>query len=94
MIVMCSSIAYANNPATKLLRGTTNLLTGWVEIPKNIYDRTVEEDLFKGVTIGAVSGFGMAVVRTGTGLYEVMTFPIPLPEGYGPILEPEYVFSE
>ena len=34
----------------------------------------------------------MSIVRTGAGIYEIATFPFPLPENYKPILEPEYVF--
>ena len=39
-------------------------------------------------------GIGMTIVRTGAGIYEVVTFPFPIPEDYGPVLEPEFVFSE
>lgn len=78
---------------TKLLRGVTNTFTGWVEIPKNIYDISVEENIFVGITKGTTQGVGMAVVRTGCGIYEMMTFPFPLPEAYEPIMLPEYVIE-
>jgi len=75
----------------KLKRGTVNLLTGWVEIPKNIYDTSVEENKITGFSKGLIEGIGMAVVRTGTGVYEIITFPFEVPENYEVILEPEYV---
>ena len=88
-----TSIATAQGRVEKLLRGAVNTLTGWVEIPKNIYDVTVEENGFSGATKGTIQGFGMAVVRTGCGVYEVVTFPLPVPDGYEPILYPVHVFD-
>jgi putative exosortase-associated protein (TIGR04073 family) len=85
---------YAQDPAKKLGRGVANILTGWVELPKNIYETSVEENVLSGLTMGLAKGVGMTIVRTGAGLYETVTFPFPIPEDYQPVLEPEYVFSE
>ena len=85
---------YAQDPAKKLGRGIANVLTGWVELPKNIYDTSVEENVLSGLTMGLAKGVGMTIVRTGAGIYETVTFPFPIPEDYQPVLEPEYVFSE
>ena len=85
---------YAQDPAKKLGRGLANILTGWVELPKNIYDTSVEENVLSGLTMGLAKGVGMTIVRTGAGVYEAVTFPFPIPEDYAPVLEPEFVFSE
>jgi len=85
---------YAQDPAKKLGRGLGNILTGWVELPKNIYDTSVEENVLAGITMGLMKGVGMTIVRTGAGVYETVTFPFPIPEDYQPVLEPEFVFSE
>ena len=85
---------YAQDPAKKLGRGLANILTGWVELPKNIYDTSVEENVLSGLTMGLAKGVGMTIVRTGAGVYEAVTFPFPIPEDYQPVLEPEFVFSE
>jgi putative exosortase-associated protein (TIGR04073 family) len=82
----------ADDPFTKLGRGVANALTGWVELPKNIYSTTIEENALSGMTLGLAKGAGMSIVRTSTGIFEVATFPFPLPEDYKPVLEPEYVF--
>lgn len=87
-----AAVCYAQDPFTKLGRGVANTLTGWVELPKNVYDTSVNDNAFAGITLGLAKGIGMGLVRTGAGLYEVVTFPFPLPENYRPILEPEYVF--
>ena len=94
MILAVASTSYAQDPAKKLGRGLANILTGWIELPKNIYDVSVEENPLAGLTIGLAKGIGMTIVRTGAGIYEVVTFPFPIPEDYGPVLEPEFVFSE
>jgi len=70
----------------KLGRGAANTLGGWMEIPLNAGKRSSKVDtagsFFAGLGIGAFKG----LVRTGVGLYEVVTFWLPLPEHYAPIL--------
>ncbi len=94
MVLALATVSYAQDPAKKLGRGLANILTGWIELPKNIYDTSVEDNPLAGLTIGLAKGIGMTIVRTGAGIYEVVTFPFPIPEDYGPVLEPEFVFSE
>ena len=91
-LLTVATVCFASDPFTKLGRGVANTLTGWVEIPENIYKTSVDENAFAGVTLGLAKGAGMTIVRTGAGIYEITTFPFPLPEDYKPILEPEYVF--
>lgn len=83
---------YAQDPFTKLGRGVANTLTGWVEVPKNICSTSTEENVLSGITLGTIKGLGLGLLRTGAGIYDIVTFPFPLPEGYRPFLEPEYVF--
>ncbi len=92
MVLAVATVSYAQDPAKKLGRGLANILTGWIELPKNIYDTSVEDNPLAGLTIGLAKGIGMTIVRTGAGIYEVVTFPFPIPEDYGPVLEPEFVF--
>lgn len=89
-----SSVGYAETAIKKLGRGLANILTGWIELPKNIYETSVEQNIFAGITLGTAKGIGMTVIRTGAGVYDAITFPFPIPEDYEPLLEPEYVLSE
>ncbi len=89
LILMTAGVCFAQDAFTKLGRGVANTLTGWVELPKNIYSTSVEDNAFAGMTLGLAKGAGMTLVRTSAGIYEVATFPFPLPENYRPILEPE-----
>jgi len=79
----------------KLGRGIVNIATGWVELPKNIYDTSVEtNNPLMGITYGTLKGVGMTVVRTGAGIYDTATFLFPVPQDYQAILKPEFVFEE
>ena len=94
MVINIVNACYAQDMGKKVYRGLANILTGWVELPKNIYDTSVEDNPLSGLTIGLAKGVGMTIVRTGAGVYETVTFPFPIPEGYAPVLEPEFVFNK
>ena len=93
MILNIASVCYAQNMGRKLCRGVANIATGWIEIPKNMYDTSIKENIVTGLTLGAVKGAAMTFVRTGFGIYDTLTFLLPIPEGYNPLLEPEFVFG-
>ena len=75
--------------ARKLWRGTINTFTGWVEVPIQMAEHD-KGNGWKGTLTGLGRGFLFAVGRTTTGIYEMVTFPIPIPEDYRPILYPEH----
>ena len=77
----------------KLTRGLLNILTGWVEIPKRSVESTRASGLGVGVTWGLLRGAGYGFVRTVGGVYDVITFPVPVPSGYRPLMRPAYVFT-
>jgi len=63
-----------------------------MELPKNIYETSIEENISKGITVGVIKGLGMSFIRTGAGVYEMVTFFAPIPDGYEPVLNPETIF--
>lgn len=75
----------------KLGRGLVNILTGWIEIPKNIAKSWRETDPFTGFIVGGIKGIGWGFARTMVGVYETVTFPFPIPRDYEPLMEPEYI---
>ncbi len=79
---------------TKLTRGATNTVTGWVEIPKRINETGNTSGWLAGFTWGLMRGLGYGFTRTAAGLYELVTFPFPAPPGYEPVIQPEYVFTD
>lgn len=79
---------------TKLGRGAVNVVTGWVEIPKRIYETSAMQGNAAGWTWGLLRGLGYGFVRTAAGFYEVVTFPVPQPADYASVIHPEYVFVD
>ncbi len=78
---------------TKLGRGLANIFGGWAEVPKEFYARSKDSDTLGAILFTApVVGIAKAVGRTTVGFFETATFFLPIPEDYGPIVEPEYVF--
>ena len=67
-------------------RGASNFLGGWLEIPYNIQMRFNKSDTGGSLFTGIAHGLLRACVRTGVGAYELVTFFLPYPENFAPIL--------
>ena len=78
----------------KLFRGIMNAATGWMEIPKQMSVTWQASGAGVGSSWGFIKGIGFAVARSVAGAYEIVTFPLPIPDGYRPIMQPEYVISD
>jgi putative exosortase-associated protein (TIGR04073 family) len=79
---------------TKLGRGLSNILFGWAEIPVT-FDKKLKQGRPLGYLVGVVPvlGTARAVMRTTTGVFEVVTFPLSDRDvNYEAIIEPEYLF--
>ena len=85
--------AHLYTAGDKLVRGLANFFTGFLEVPRNITITTNEDSVLMGWTVGLGKGLGFTALRMGAGLYEVVTFPFPLPENYEPIVHPEFVWE-
>ena len=76
----------------KLGRGVSNVLLGWVEVPRGIESVGKESGFAASTTWGVLQGAGSALLRTGAGVLEVVTFPFPTPsKDDDPLVEPEYI---
>jgi putative exosortase-associated protein (TIGR04073 family) len=84
----------AGQIAHKFVRGVANTVTGWVEMPKQMYLKTTQGPPVIGTLQGIMEGVGLGFARTTAGLYEIATFPIPLPMHYEPLFRPEYVWQD
>ena len=91
------SAARAQDPIHKMGRGVVNVLTGWLELPKQIHLGRQEENPLTGLGWGIVKGVGMTVLRSGVGIYETVTFPIPHPKDFASPYEqmelPDYAWE-
>ncbi len=70
----------------KLGRGVSNALFGWLEIPATMSERYEERNTGGSLLAGAAHGVVRGVVRTGVGVYEAVTFFLPYPKDFAPIL--------
>jgi putative exosortase-associated protein (TIGR04073 family) len=78
------------NAMRKLFRGFANVLFGIVEVPNQVTKTTAAHGGGAGVTYGVGKGFARWIGREVTGVYDVITFPVPFPHGYKPIMKPEF----
>jgi len=78
----------------KLGRGISNVLFGWAEIPVT-FDQKLKQGKPLAYLVGVVPvlGTARAVMRTGTGVFEMVSFPFSDDDvNFEAVLEPEYIF--
>lgn len=91
VVLLFSGTSYADNALTKLGRGVCNVITCPFEIIHRMGEANDERGPFAGLTWGLLDGIYKMGLRAIVGVYEVATFPIPLPAGYAPIItDPEF----
>lgn len=60
---------------TKLQRGFLNIVTSWLEIPRQVKGVTEEtDDAFAGITYGMAKGIALTGARIVAGAFDVVTF--------------------
>jgi len=84
---------YAGNAAEKLGRGFANIFTGWLEIPAEIGRKMEKKGELAAIFVSPFTGLCKAIARTCVGVYDMVTFPIPFPRGYAPVIQPEFVLQ-
>ena len=94
-ISIFSQCAFAQTPVTKLGRGMANVASCWCEMPHQMMNTYKSDGALAAWSVGILKGVCMTVLRGLVGVYEVCTFPAPLPKEYKPILRyPEFFFKE
>ena len=78
------------NPLRKLGRGFANVLFGFIEIPNQYTKAVSEHGGASGITYGVPKGFVRCIGREFVGVFEIITFPAPVPAGYKPVMRPEF----
>ena len=74
-------VAGCQGPEEKLGRGLSNTaeVLRWGEMQKSVQESVVEPWPGTGY-YGWINGFNKSIARTGVGIFEVVTFPIPTPD--------------
>lgn len=81
LLTACPS-AWAQDPIHKMGRGVVNLMTGWLEVPKQMHRGRLDENALMGLGRGFMRGAGLTLLRGGLGIYETITFPFPYPKEF------------
>lgn len=78
----------------KMVRGITNVATGWAEFPRQIYRSGVEDGWLLALPYGLTRGLAMTFLRTLYGVAETVFFFIPFDGGYNSALNPAFVWEK
>lgn len=83
--------SYAAKTGNKALRGIANIATGFLEVPKNVINVTNAKDsnVFYGLIGGSMKGLIDMFGRTGAGIADLITIPLPTK----PIAQPTYIWE-
>jgi putative exosortase-associated protein (TIGR04073 family) len=92
LVAVSFLLAGCAGPEQKLGRGVENSaeIFRMGELRRSIEQTAIFGSPDQSRTMGVVHGFDRTLARTGAGLYEIVTFPIPnrAPSNYGPIFRP------
>lgn len=89
-VAAAAAPARADTAAHKFGRGLSNLALGMMEIPAQIVREDRRNGPLSAASLGFAKGVGGFVTRELVGIYELATFPAPVPRGYRAILKPDY----
>ncbi len=78
-------------PWRKLQRGFVNMALSPIELSHELHKEKGKDEYFPTWLSGLSRGGVFTLGRALSGLYDVLTFPIPLPEGYESLIMPEFV---
>ena len=84
---------YFGGAGRKLGRGVANVVTAPLELAREPFLVKERDGMIASLSIGVVRGIGMTVVRAAAGVIEAVTFPIPIPKNFEPLLKPEFVYA-
>ena len=77
----------------KLGRGIANVATSPLELVRTTQKTISYDGYWHGLSFGVVQGIGRTVMRAAAGAFEIATFLVEFPEGFGPLMQPEFVFD-
>lgn len=91
LLVLAPAFGAEENPATKLGRGIVNVIASPCEYVVQTNKLMEKHDPLTAYFAGAFQGTSRMFQRIGGGIYEIVTFPLPLPKKYEPLMDPPTV---
>ena len=83
-----NEIYQTNSPVSKMGTGLVNTTTGWTDVPLKMSEESGKTNPLIGWTVGFGQGLAKGAIRTGAGIYDVITFALPPYDE--PIMQPEH----
>ena len=83
-----------DNAVTKFGRGVANIVISPGELYTQPIMMSKDHELPIAIFGGLLKGAGMLVARECIGVYEVLTFPFPMNNGFKPIINPPTTFTD
>ena len=90
LLAPTSASAVEYTPGRKVGRGFANTALGIFAIPGHMAHEVKERGWAVGLPVGFGMGIGWTVATELVGVWEVVTCPFEFPEGFRPIIEPEF----
>ncbi len=78
----------AEDAVGKLSRGLVNIVTSPVEYYVQYNLEAEGSNPLAGLIGGLIYGTGYTAARIFSGAYDIVTFPIPMPRNYEPLMKP------
>ena len=95
VLISLVSAAFADDNAfTKFGRGMANIAVSPGELYTQPLLLSKNSEPLIAIFGGLFKGISMLIVREAVGVYEVITFPLPFPKEYRPIIEPATTFTD
>lgn len=92
--IYAASIESEGTPIRKLQRGFVNIALSPIEISNQWAKVANKEAAIPTWFTAGGTGILFMVGRALTGVYEMVTFPIPVPANYKPLVYPEFPWQE
>lgn len=93
-VTHAAEIAAEGTPVRKLQRGFLNIALSPIELSNELKkEKKWDEGFIPSWVWRAGRGGIFAVGRALAGVYEMLSFPLPLPFGYRPLVRPEFAWQ-
>lgn len=81
-------------PLRKLGRGIANVVTAPAELIRVPELVNRKEGYVAAISVGLIQGISHMILRGLSGGIEILTFYLPIPKGYMPLIRPEFVWAQ
>ena len=85
--------SHVDGALSKLGRGVANIATSPLELLRTPTLVSQRDGYLAGMSIGVVQGAWRTIQRAVVGIFEVVTFYAEVPTNFGPIMKPEFVWT-